>query len=324
MPKFAEGNWPEFTKAFRDFYTSKNFKSAFELAQYSGLEDNHISRIANKPILKPTEKIIAKLAEAFAEKNKTNSEEEKREIRQFFQEWLEKKSYKKNPSSKIQSWELKLIEVEINDLSEFQNKILPDIMAKLENVGKGMIIVKYVKPGSIIIGLQSSDEYYQRIRDCYQRGELSELLGFTVSDLQIQPSLTQWFEGIFASGWQAVEELLTPQQLRPAVWSDRTKRAKLFNLRVDLISHVVILVINLTRGSENNVSVWMQVYPSGEDNYLPANLKLIVLSEGEVFEEVTARSADILMQCQFDANPGDEFRIKLALGEASVTEDFVV
>jgi len=136
-------------------------------------------------------------------------------------------------------------------------------------------------------------------------------------------NLSQWFENIFTAGWQSVEELLTPQQLSPAVWSDRVKSGILLNLRTDLISHAVNLVINLTRASEEKVSVWIQIYPSGED-YLPLNLKLQVLAEGEVFEEVTARSADILIQCQFDADPGDEFTVKLALGEVSVMENFVL
>lgn len=213
---------------------------------------------------------------------------------------------------------------------EVSEKILRQLEEEIKQIlGANKLRIQKIEKGTIVIFWQGSKSECDRIKSLFREGLLSDRLGVPVLDLQVLPNeervnLNQWFENIFTASWQTVEELLTPQQLSPTVWSDRTKRAKLFNLRVDLISYVVILVINLTRESENNVSVWLQVYPSGEDNYLPANLKLIVLSEGEVFEEVTARSADVLMQCQFDANPGDEFSVKLALGEASVTEDFVV
>jgi len=212
--------------------------------------------------------------------------------------------------------------------NELSTEQLLEIEKKIRVItGCAYIRIVKIKIGSVTLFFKGSQSACEQIESLHKQGLLADLLGVSIERIEIIPNkvdLTKWFENIFAVGWERVEELLTPQQLSPTVWSDRTKRAKLFNLRVDLISHVVILVINLTRESENQVRVWLQVYPSGGDNYLPENLKLIVLAEGEVFEEVTARSADVLMQCQFDAEPGDEFSIKLALGEASVTEDFVV
>lgn len=237
----TEGNWPEFAKAFKDFYSRKKFNSAFELATSSGLENYHLTKMKNNPILKPTEATIEKLAEAFVKKNQSNIENEKREIREFFQKWREKKLYRKNPSSEIKSWDLTFIEeVNTNNLSDFKEKLLPEIMAKLENVGQGMIIVKYVKKGSIIIGLESSDESYERIRECYQRGELSKLLGFTVSDLQLQVSLSQWFDNTFTTGWQTVTELLNPQQLQATARTQKLERGKLIDLRADLLTNSVV------------------------------------------------------------------------------------
>ncbi|MBD2545261.1 DUF1822 family protein [Planktothricoides raciborskii] len=319
-----EGKWPAFADAFREFYTKKNFTSAYELAQISNLENYYLTKMKNNPILNPTDETIEKLAQAFAQKNNTKLADEKKDIREFFQEWKEKKSAKSPSSSEIQAYEAKLIEVETNDLSYFQKNILPEIMAKLENVGQGMIIVKYVKKGSIILGLESSDESYQRIRDSYQRGELSELLGVTVADLQLKPSLTQWFDNIFPPGWQSVQQLLTPQQLRPAYFTESIQRAKRIDLQIDLITHTVNLVISLTRENADNVIVNLKVFPTSESPTLPPNLKLILLTEGEIFKEVTSRSADQYIQYEFEAEPGDEFVVKLALGDAEITEDFVV
>lgn len=321
----SAGNWPEFSKAFRDFYKQKKFGSAFELSQVSGLDNPHLTKMKNNPILNPTNKTIEKLAEAFADRNQTDVETEKKEIKEFFKQWKDRKSSMANnsPMNQIQSWSLNL-EVTTNNLSEFQKNILPDIMAQLENVGEGMIIVKYAKKGSIILGLESSSESYLKIRNSYLNGELSELLGFTVSDLQIQPSLTQWFQGMFTQGWQSAEELLTPQQLTPAFFAEEAKRAKQINLQVDLITHSVILLMNISRENEAEITVNLKVYSAIESNNLPPNLKLKVLSEGETFGEVTARNNDRFIQYEFAAEQGDEFTIALQLGEAIVTEDFVV
>jgi hypothetical protein len=189
-----------------------------------------------------------------------------------------------------------------------------------------MIIVKYVKKGSIIIGLESSDESYQYILNCYQRGELSKLLGLTVSDLQSQVSLSQWFDNTFTIGWQTVTELLNPQQLQATARTQKLERGKLIDLRADLLSYSVVLLINLSRENDDSstVGITLRVYPTGDEVYLPPSLKLLVLSNNEVFEEVTTRSADVFMRCQFEGELGEEFTVQLVLGEAVVTENFVI
>ncbi|MBE9187438.1 DUF1822 family protein [Microcoleus sp. LEGE 07076] len=330
-----------FEEQFIQLYESKGFQSCYEISQLSKgeLKEDYLSHLVNDPIWRPGQNKLEKLAEVFAqktylkkyrlpineEKMKRVCEDELRELQNFFEK--ARKEIKQDiPDSPVNSkkitWQITL-EMQSNDPS-----VIYRILGKLEKLGKGIISVKEIKQGSIILILESSPEVFERIQSLYQAGQLSELLNVPILDLQVLPNeervnLSQWFENVFTAGWQSVEELLTPQQLSPTVWSDRVKQAKLFNLRADLISHAVNLVINLTRASEDRISIWLQVYPSGED-YLPLNLKLLVLAEGKVFKEVTARSADVLIQCQFDADPGDEFTVKLALGEVSVTEIFVL
>ncbi|MCC3529530.1 MAG: DUF1822 family protein [Microcoleus sp. PH2017_22_RUC_O_B] len=317
----------DFAKAFREFYTSKNFESAYDLAKISHLSKSYFSKMTKQTILNPNETTIKKLATAFSKRNETDKENERKEIEMFFDKWRDISDMEHQKfSQSIQSWNLNL-EVTIDDLSDFQENLLPEIMAKLENVGKGMIIVKYVKKGSIIIGLESSDESYQHILSCYQRGELSELLGSMVSDLQPQVSLNQWFDNAFTVGWQTVTELLNAQQLQATARTQKLERGKLIDLRADLLSHSVVLLVNLTRDHDDSssVEIILRIYPTGDDVYLPPGLKLLVLSEdNEVFEEVTARSADVFMRCQFEGEVGEEFSVQLVLGDVVVTEDFVI
>lgn len=181
--------------------------------------------------------------------------------------------------------------------------------------------------------LEGDENALAQIRALFASGELEKILGVpvlgidTVSEVQTaQPPLTQinhltqWFDNIFAIGWQSVQQLLTTQQFAPAHFGVSIPRGK----RIDLITDTVNLVVSLTREDADKIVVNLKVFPASESPNLPPNLKLIILAEGEIFEEVTSRSADQFIQCELDAKPGDEFVVKLALGEEEITENFVV
>lgn len=188
--------------------------------------------------------------------------------------------------------------------------------------------------------LEGNENALAQIRALFASGELEKILGVpvlgidTVSEVQTaQPPLTQinhltqWFDNIFTIAWQTVEELLTPQQLRPdrsAHFAESIKRAKRIDLETNLITHTVYLVVSLTREDADKIIVNLKVYPTANNPNLPPNLKLIILAKGEIFKQATSRSADQYIQYELNASPGDEFAVKLALGDAEITEDFVV
>ena len=82
--------------------------------------------------------------------------------------------------------------------------------------------------------------------------------------------------------------------------------------------------MNISRENEAEITVNLKIFSAIESDNLLPDLKLKVLSEGETFGEVTPRSNDSFIQYEFQAEQGDEFTIALELGEAIVTEDFVV
>ncbi len=198
------------------------------------------------------------------------------------------------------------------------------------------------RKGNTVVTFEGSFQLLERLLELQQSGELEKILGVPVLDIDAcsqieqdessksitmipnQVNLTKWFENIFTTGWQTVEELLTPQQLRSAYFSEPVKRAKRINLQIDLITHTVILLVSLTREDADRVIVNLKVFPTSESPNLPPNLKLILLTEGEIFKEVTSRSADQYIQYEFEAEPGDEFVVNLVLDEAEIAEDFVV
>lgn len=151
-------------------------------------------------------------------------------------------------------------------------------------------------------------------------------------------NLSQWLVNIFESSWQTVESLLNPEELTPAFRmrsADNTtiasndsptiSRAKSIDLGVQIANQPFALVVDFTSDAESKKDIRLQVHPSGNQIYLPPALQLIVLDEtGKVFLEAQARSVDNYIQLQFSGLPGEKFSIKVALGEASLTEDFVI
>jgi hypothetical protein len=101
-------------------------------------------------------------------------------------------------------------------------------------------------------------------------------------------------------------------------------RGRLIDLGMEVAGHPVALIIKIRRESDEEVGVFLRVSPTGGQTYLPPNLELIVLNEsGEVFDQAQARSADNRIQLEFSVEVRDRFRVKIALGETSHTEEFV-
>lgn len=152
-------------------------------------------------------------------------------------------------------------------------------------------------------------------------------------------NLSQWLQGVFEMGWETVENLLNPPQLRPAFsfrsvpFSEeveqsslvpKIRRGKLLDLEGQ--SDRVLLVVELDcEVNQSITNIRLQVYPVGEHLSLPPNLQLLVLDQsGSVVLEAQSRSADDYIQLQFRGRSREQFRVKVALGDACVTEEFVI
>ena len=157
-------------------------------------------------------------------------------------------------------------------------------------------------------------------------------------------NLSQWFDDIFTTGWETVESIFSSTQLAPAFSfrgvntlakpeseSDLTenravlRRGKLINLGKQIDREQVVLLVELQAESDNKNDICLQLHPIGEQRYLPANIKLIVLDDsGAVFMEAQARSTDNYLQLKFTGVKGENFTLKVALNDALITEKFVI
>ncbi|NET57701.1 MAG: DUF1822 family protein [Symploca sp. SIO2E6] len=150
-------------------------------------------------------------------------------------------------------------------------------------------------------------------------------------------NLSQWLAEVFETGWQAVDTLLNPAEpqfayqfrKRDLTQEDNlelvVKRGKLIDLGTRLTNYRVALIIELIPESDQKKQILLQVHPLGREIYLLPQLQLTVLDEsGLVFLEAQSRSEDNYIQLQFSGLPGELFSVQIALGDASIVEDFVL
>lgn len=144
--------------------------------------------------------------------------------------------------------------------------------------------------------------------------------------------LGSWFENFFTQGWQSLDALVEAQTLNLAFEcrsSDTQgislKGAKILDLGIQISGKSIALLLAVSQETEEKTAIIAQVHPTGNDSYLPSNLKISLLESGNVLQEIQSRSRDCYIQLnRFKVLAGANFSIKLALGEFSITENFVI
>jgi Protein of unknown function (DUF1822) len=122
--------------------------------------------------------------------------------------------------------------------------------------------------------------------------------------------------------WTAVESLW---QIDPGHVAAGVRRVKLIDLGMQIAGEGVALAVALVSKMNGIVGVLLQVYPTGRETYLPPELKLILLDGSEnILWTVKARLADTYIQLKFSGEIGEQFSVRIALGEAEITENFII
>lgn len=160
----------------------------------------------------------------------------------------------------------------------------------------------------------------------HQLRSLSELPEY-LNQIKPRPlvNLSQWLEGVFEAGWQAIESLLDPRS-RELTFSFReavaVRRCKLIELTP---SQSVVMIVTLTQPTDREIEICVEVLPPPGQTYLPSNLQLLVLDEdGETLLNAYARSENQSIQLEFFGKPRDGFSVKVVFEDISVSEYFVI
>ncbi|MFN6567182.1 DUF1822 family protein [Dendronalium sp. ChiSLP03b] len=151
---------------------------------------------------------------------------------------------------------------------------------------------------------------------------------------QVQVNLSRWLEQIYDASWQAIETFFEPNSSSLAfnfrssseLNAAAIKRAKLIDLGIEIEAQQVILLVALIPKTNQQVSIRVQLHPACNQAYLPANIKLVLLSDrGEIIQQVQARVQDIYVQLKlFDGEVGECFNIQVALNNYQITENFMI
>jgi hypothetical protein len=159
--------------------------------------------------------------------------------------------------------------------------------------------------------------------------------------------LRQWLHNIFEAGWQAVEDILVPQEPSLAFRCNRAVvRGKIIHLTGNISEpalatldccqprsnsftgviepdrSVALLVdIEPTTDTETNIKVW--AHPVAGADSLPLNLTLKVIDgEGTSVMEACAGKGNGCMTLEFAADRGECFSVVVKLKELYIVENF--
>jgi hypothetical protein len=153
-----------------------------------------------------------------------------------------------------------------------------------------------------------------------------------VSDRQCH--LSQWFQAVFEGGWLPLASFLADDRHSNLALSLRNSSdltnsvegAKLIDLGIRIKERFFVLLVAIAPVETQKVAIRVQLHPTGQETFLPADLKLSLLSELEVsLQEVISRPQDNYIQLKlFRVLPGECFKIQVAFGKASVIETFKI
>lgn len=248
------------------------------------------------------------------------------------------------------------------DASSIWNPAIQKFMdiADLDVKDMGKLECRWVSPGEECISIPAevrSDRIGYIVVELSQSLENANLLGFVkngdrekvpLSELEsidnlleyldeLKPvNLSQWLHNIVGSGWHTAQTLFESKpELQFAFRSSQivektaspevrvpVKRGKLLNLEWG--KQQVALFVELMATDEPDIDISVEVYPTNGQTNLPNNLQLMVLDdEGETVMQARANKTENLL-FELSGEPGEHFSVKLALGDFSVTENFLI
>ncbi len=312
--------------------------SISELEDNSDMDRGSLSKILSGKNCNPTISTLAKLANAFDMTaselfDKIYSSPSQNNMSQRDEADIIKIEAEARIKTKNGKWTIRL-QADCDHASILDLQQIEEIVRQFG--GETQTIID-IQEGSILIKFEGDLEGFEKIHALVKSGELRELAGFEILDIGLVEetqntgtiinslvSLRDWLQGAFEDGWLSIEQLLTPQQLAPSVFSSeqqiKIERAKQYQLG----DYQINLVVEITQKNEEEVAIALKVYPNATETYLPANLRLTISADGEELPAITSREQTRLMQKLIDADFGDRFTLTLALENTVVIEEFEI
>ncbi|MEG3841474.1 DUF1822 family protein [Microcoleus sp. herbarium14] len=197
---------------------------------------------------------------------------------------------------------------------------------------------------SVHLVVEGSLEKLQRIEQLFKSGQLKEILGITVDDVQLTlpvkeeavvPSetlvnLSQWLQNVVDDIWKTVQEVLDEQRVE-LILGGRSASSKAVLKAQQIVlgrppnSHSLALVVAVIPKPGQEREIFLQVHPIGSKN-LPYSLKFVAIdttSHQTIVEDQAGNDREWI-QLNLNGQPGEEFSIKIELADVSVTQSFII
>lgn len=151
--------------------------------------------------------------------------------------------------------------------------------------------------------------------------------------------LNNWLKGIVESGWEtleAIEEIFWPPEtelgfnfrasdrsnVRQIKSAAQVQRIKEFHL--EKRGEEMALLVGITPAENQDMNISVELFPKPPKIYLPTEIKLIVLDENNRSVMQAEAGGSENLEFNFTGEPGERFSIKVALGDLSITEPFII
>lgn len=184
------------------------------------------------------------------------------------------------------------------------------------------VIQDILEPPQLVLGYQRSirsstsgeSEEYIRLQSAQKSLEIQPDNSTAIAALLEIVRTTQDEE----VRWRAIESL--PKNARHHL----TDAIGLKKEELRLANHPIKLTVSAIKISDEEVSVFIKLYPAGEQTTLPTGIKLIVLDEsGEIFDQVPNDDDEYSeIRYKLICNLGEIFSVRVALGSDNITESF--
>ena len=151
--------------------------------------------------------------------------------------------------------------------------------------------------------------------------------------------LQHWLDDVADEGWSHLSQILDDWQTQMPAFSFRIslanreviepaiagiKRGKFLILNHVSETQVLLLVGITPAQSSQTFNITVELYPAGEQTYLPPSLQLIVMDETQtpVLQAEGRRSEGL--EFQFSADSNETFTVQISLEQSVITEQFYV
>jgi hypothetical protein len=229
-------------------------------------------------------------------------------------------------------------------IEEIDGAALQKLLGDLQHQsGDVTLKITRVIDGSVILVLQGSRQGIGQLRTLFKNGQLKEVSGSLVLEwedekpahvnrpinydpMKTVTKLAAWLQNIFSEEWLPVEQLaLAPARARKQDDLKRTERGIQLSLG-DEATQAVILVVTVLPGQEN-IEIKLRLYPAKGSRYLPSGLQVLVLDEdGNPVEQLSmvVGGGQDTANLSLTGKPGEQFTVRLVLGEKNVDRQFEI